>query len=95
MKLRIYLDTSVVSAYVDDRLPERKRATTDFWVRLAEHEVAVSELTVAETQATGEPDVRQQMAKLISPFTILSIDEETRRLAREYVHRGVFSPGTA
>jgi hypothetical protein len=31
MRVRLYLDTSVVSARVDDRLPERKRATVDFW----------------------------------------------------------------
>ena len=41
MSIRIYLDTSVVSARVDDRLPERRRATVDFWERLAEYEVAI------------------------------------------------------
>ncbi len=60
MKLRIYLDTSVISAYVDDRLPERKRATIDFWERLQEYEVAISELTVAEVQDTEEADRRQK-----------------------------------
>lgn len=94
MKLRIYLDTSVVSAYVDDRSPERKQATAEFWNRLRDYEVAVSELTVTEIQATGDPRIREQMTELIRPFSILPIEEEARRLAQEYVHRGVFSPGT-
>lgn len=94
MKPRIYLDTSVVSAYVDRRLPERQAATVEFWGRLVEYEVSVSELTVAEAQETEDPDVRSQMADLIRPFEILRIREETHRLAQEYVHRGVFSPAT-
>ncbi len=93
MKLRIYLDTSVVSAYVDDRSPERKQATVEFWNRLRDYEVAISELTVTEIQATGSPPIREQMTELIRPFSILPIEEEARRLAQEYVHRGVFSRG--
>ncbi len=84
----------MVSAYVDERSPERKQATVEFWNRLGDYEVAISELTVTEIQATGSPPIREQMTELIRPFSILPIEEEARRLAQEYVHRGVFSPGT-
>ena len=94
MKLRIYLDTSVISAYVDHRLPERMQATVDFWGRLREYEVCISELTVAEIQATEEPGLRARMENLIRPFRVLAIEEEARRLAQEYVRRGVFSAAT-
>lgn len=94
MKLRIYLDTSVISAYVDDRLPERMGATIDFWGRLPEYEVCISELAVAEVRATREADRRQQMEDLIRPFEVLVVEEGSRRLAQEYVRRGVFSPAT-
>jgi predicted nucleic acid-binding protein len=94
MALRIYLDTSVVSGLVDDRLPERQRATVDFWSRLAEYEVSVSELTIAEIQATEDPGLRAQMADLVRSFRVLRIEEGARRLAREYVRRGVFSVAT-
>ncbi len=93
-KQKVYLDTSVISAYVDDRLPERRRETVDFWERLPEYEVSVSELTVAEVCATGEPDVRLQMESLTRPFEVLAIGQESRRLANEYVRRGIFSPAT-
>jgi hypothetical protein len=61
MSVRLYLDTSVVSARVDDRLPERRQATVDFWDRLTEYEVAISELTLSEIQATTDPAIRHEM----------------------------------
>lgn len=90
----LYLETSVVSAYVDDRLPERRRATMEFWGRLLEYEVSVSELTLREIRETEDPDQRAEMLRLVRPFAVLPITEEARRLAREYIQRGVFSPGT-
>jgi predicted nucleic acid-binding protein len=92
--MRIYLDTSVVSARVDDRLPERRQATVDFWNRLAEYEVAISELTLAEIRATADPSLRREMEESVRPFEVLRVEEESRRLAQEYVRRGVFSPAT-
>ncbi len=94
MRLRLYLDTSVVSAYVDERLPERRQATIDFWTRLGEYDVSISELTAAELRATGQGNVHKQMAELIKPFEVLRIGEEARALAQEYLRRGVFSAGT-
>ena len=94
MRLRLYLDTSVISAYVDDRMPERRWATVEFWRRLSEFDVSVSELTVAEVRATGDVGSRQQMEEMIASFEVLPVGEEDRALAREYVRRGVFSPAT-
>jgi len=94
MRMRIYLDTSVVSAHVDDRLPERRRATVDFWSRLAEYDVAISELTLAEIRATADTALRREMEELVRPFEVLPVEDESRRLAQEYVRRGVFSPAT-
>jgi predicted nucleic acid-binding protein len=92
MSIRIYLDTSVVSARVDDRLPERRRATVDFWERLADYEVAISELTLTEIRAATEPNLRQEMEASVRGFEVLPVGVESRRLAQEYVRRGVFSP---
>ncbi len=44
MKLRVYLDTSVLSAYFDERTPDRMVETRVFWVRLSEFEVSTSTL---------------------------------------------------
>jgi predicted nucleic acid-binding protein len=90
----LYLDTSVISAYVDDRMPERRRATVEFWSRLSEFDVSVSELTVTEIGATRDVGPRRRMEDLIAPCEVLHVGEEGQALAREYVRRGVFSPAT-
>ena len=95
MKPRIYLDTSVISAYVDERLPERQRATIEFWGRLSEFEVAISDLAVAEIRETEDMEQRAKMNQLVHGFIELAIVEEARTLAQEYIRRGVFSVATA
>ncbi len=35
MKLKVYLDTSVFSAYFDDRAPDRRAQTVEFWERIS------------------------------------------------------------
>ena len=95
MRLRLYLDTSVISAHVDDRLPERPRATLEFWERLAGYEVAISELTLTEVRATADSALRERLLALVGDFLSLPIEREARDLAREYVGRGVFSAATA
>ena len=49
-----FSDTPVIRVYVDDHLPERRRATIVFWDRLPEQEVFISELTVADARAPSE-----------------------------------------
>ena len=95
MRLRLYLDTSVISAHVDDRLPERRRATLEFWERLPGYEVAISELTLTEVRATADSALRERLLALVGDFLSLPIEREARDLAREYVGRGVFSAATA
>lgn len=95
MRLRLYLDTSVISAYVDERLPERQRATLEFWERLGGYDVAISELTLTEARATADAALRQRMVNLVDDCLVLPVGEEARRLVREYVGRGVFSAATA
>ena len=95
MRPWLYLDTSVISAYVDHRLPERQRATIEFWERLVGYEVSVSELTLAETRATADAALRRQLVALVADFRVLAIERDARDLAGEYVRRGVFSPAMA
>jgi len=63
--------------------------------RLAGYDVAISELTVTEIQATGSQAVREQMLELVRPCAVLPVGEDARRLAQEYVRRGVFSAASA
>lgn len=92
MKLRVYLDTSVFSAYYDDRAPDRQVQTEEFWVRLAEFEAATSELAREELEQTPDPGRRTQLLKLLGGMTLHPITTEIRELARHYVDAGVFAP---
>ena len=58
MKLRVYLDTSVVSAYCDERAHERMLETREFWFRLDEFEVSVSMLVQQENEQTLDAERR-------------------------------------
>ncbi len=52
-KETLYLDTSVPSAYHDDRAKERKEATIKFWKEvLPLYQVYISEITIEELEAT-------------------------------------------
>jgi len=46
MKLRVYLDTSVFSAYYDERVTDRQAATEEFWARSGEFELVTSDSTL-------------------------------------------------
>lgn len=52
MKLRVYLDTSVVSAYFDERTPDRMAETRNCWVKLSDFEVFTSTLVREEIKQT-------------------------------------------
>lgn len=46
---KLYLDTSVVSAYFDGNNPERQKITVKFWKKvLPKYHVFISEITVEE-----------------------------------------------
>lgn len=86
--MRLYLDTSVLSAYYDERTPERMQATREFWDTLAQHEPLYSDLTETELgQAT--PELAEQLRSLTSGFRRITINVAMRQLASIYVDRGV------
>jgi len=89
--MRLYLDTSVFSAYYDERTPERLRMTRDFWHVLDRHEKLCSELTIEELNQ-AHPGLREKLLALTQNFTILTLTDEMRRLAERYVEEGVVPP---
>ena len=72
MKSKLYLDTSVFSAHVDSRTPERQELTHQFWIeRLPAFKTAISTLVLAEIADTPQQDQRQEMEKLVSGFSAI------------------------
>ncbi|MGH7845631.1 MAG: PIN domain protein [Candidatus Binatia bacterium] len=81
-----------MSAYYDDRAPERRAQTKEFWERLGEFETATSELTREEIAQTPDSTRRRMLLKLLHDLTIYPITEEMKDLGRHYIASGVFSP---
>lgn len=90
MKLSLYLETSVVGAYLDNSEPFRRDLTIRWWEHeLSEYETFVSPLVRREIERVPEPH-RTGYLKLIDPLKNLEIPEEAAILAQGYVARGIF-----
>lgn len=92
MKLRVYLDTSVVSAYFDERLPERQAVTRDFWDQAHAFDVSTSDLARDELERTQDAALRGRFGHLLDGLAIISVTDEMKQVARHYVEAGVFTP---
>ena len=90
-KEKVYLDTSVISAYYDNRVQERQEATKRFWHDiLPGYGAYISHITVEEIDNTKNKKLRKKFKKLISGFTLLKINEKIKHLAQSYVEKEIF-----
>ena len=87
-KQRIYLDTSVIPALIDERNPERMNLTRDFMAVSGHYDLCISEITTAELERTPDPIIRDNMTCSIAGLTRLSAPEGTAGLANEYMEKG-------
>lgn len=92
MKLHVYLDTSIISAYFDERVKERQTDTRRFWKRVDDFEVSTAEITRQEILQTTDVNLKTKMEGLIEGFSIHSLTEEMQGLAQRYIDAGVSTP---
>lgn len=90
MKTSIYVETSVIGAYLDNEDPFRRDLTIRWW----EHErplyyATISPLVVRELERVREPR-RSAYLNLIRDLPQLEITEEVAILAEGYIGRGIF-----
>jgi predicted nucleic acid-binding protein len=90
MKQSLYLETSVVGAYLDNGEPFRRDLTIRWWEHeLDEYAVYTSILVQREIERISEP-YRTGYLKLIEPLKQLDLAEEAAILAEGYISRGIF-----
>ena len=90
MKISLYLETSVVGAYLDNGDPFRRDITIRWWEHeLSEYRVFSSILVERELERIAEPH-RTGYLNLIRPLEKLDLAEEVAILAEGYVERGIF-----
>ena len=90
MKLSLYLETSVIGAYLDNDDTLRRDLTIRWFEHeLGQYDVFVSPLVRRELERLEEP-YRSSYLNLIEPFTSLELSDEAAMLADGYVVRGIF-----
>jgi hypothetical protein len=90
MKKTLYLETSVVGAYLDNGEPFRRDLTIRWWEHeLSEYSPYISPLVVRELERMSEPR-RSAYLKLIRDMPQFDVSEEAQILADGYVSRGIF-----
>jgi predicted nucleic acid-binding protein len=67
-RMRVYLDTSVISALFNERNPERKSLTKAFFEEVGNFEAFISEITVAEIERTLDIALRSKMKEAVEQF---------------------------
>jgi len=85
---RIYLDTSVISALLDHRNPERMELTKEFMASSDIYDIYISEITTAELERTPDEHLRAAMKSAIHDFQVLPGTDDGALLAEEYIRNG-------
>lgn len=91
-RLRVYFDTSVISALFDDRDPGRRDLTRTFWSELQRFDPCASPLVLREIGATPDADKRHLMLAQVEPLRLVAWRDEMATLAQAYLQQGVFPP---
>ena len=90
MKLSLYLETSVIGAYLDNGDPFRRDLTIRWFEHeLSEYQVYSSILVQRELERIDEPH-RTGYLKIIKDLDRLDLAEEVAILAEGYISRGIF-----
>jgi len=90
MKLSLYLETTVIGAYLDNGDPFRRDLTMRWFEReLGEYRVCTSSLVRRELERIDEPH-RSSYLRLVTGLENLELTEESAILAEGYISRGIF-----
>ena len=85
----LYLETSVISAYYDNRDPNKLEFTRIFWDKLNQYEPYISRVVQVELEAIGDIVLRSKVMDLIKDFVVLEISDREEFLSAEYIKEGV------
>jgi predicted nucleic acid-binding protein len=90
MKQSLYLETSVIGAYLDNGEPFRRDLTIRWWEHeMTDYRAVVSPLVARELERVPQPHQRSYL-KLIAPLEQVELTDEVAILADGYISRGIF-----
>jgi glycerol-3-phosphate responsive antiterminator len=80
----------VPNAYFDEKNPYRQEITKQFWLKLKEYDVFISDLVIREIEAIGNEALRKNLIDSVKGFGLLSTKgNDIRLLAERYVSEGI------
>ena len=92
-KLRVYLDTSVISHLQQEDVTEKMRETLELWEQFKERqdiEVVISDLVIREISKCSEPKLSFLLGELARlDYTLVNVTEDEKGLADIYLQNGV------
>lgn len=93
-KLKIYLDTSVISHLYQLDAPEKMNETIALWeqIKQGKYDVYLSQVTLDEVYQCNEEKLeilRNHMADI--DFTLLDIDTEDKNIALKFIENGILT----
>jgi len=91
-KIKLYMDTSIVSHLFADDTPDKMADTIRLWRELAidKYEIYISDIVTNEIQQCPEPKRSQMLEKMRQiKLNLLHETNEVKELASEYIKGGV------
>lgn len=93
-KLKVYLDTSVISHLLQEDVPEKMAETLKLWemFRCRKYDVDLSTVTLEEVSDCAEPK-RSQMYKFLSQidYTPIQITDTMSEIAQQIIDMGILT----
>ncbi len=94
-KLKVYLDTSVISHLEQEDVPEKMEQTRKVWdiLQTGKYEVVISDLVLVEINECKEPKrtiLKEYLAQI--NYKRVEITEETEEIANEIIKEGILNP---
>ena len=91
-KIKLYLDTSIISHLFADDTPDKMSDTIRLWRELAngKYEIYISDIVTNEVQQCPEPKRSQMLEKIRQlELNLLYETGDVKELASEYIKGGV------
>ena len=93
-KLRVYLDTSVISHLLQKDVPEKMADTKQLWemFQAGMYEVYLSTVTLEELKECSEPKQSQLFDYLgLINYTLVQIDDNVADIAQQIIEMGILT----
>ena len=89
-KETLYLDSSVPSAYFDERTLWRMKETQEWWHHeLPQYEVFISTVVILEINNTRNENRREQLLNLVAHFPQYSLSTDIEQIAQGYLNQKI------